>query len=351
MKKIRNLVIAAFALVLLAGCTMKEEFTLKISSDKQVQVAVKMLVDNESVDSMIAMSDTTTLEENATAKTYTAQDRMNYFKENSCKTVEEGYTCEPITEGNNTGFVMTSTKTDIDSITGTGDKINIASYEDAGVDAKLFTKDGDVYSSNLTYQLDQNAEINSYVDSSESFTFAFTIELPNKSISNNADVVSSDGQTLTWNIDPKTSKSIEFSFKFDPTNVSTTTTNNGNTSNTKSTTTTTTNNSKNDLISEKTDTILGMAKTTFILLVVGIVVGLGLISVLIIIFARSSSKNNHNTQAQAQASSETAQMFKNPELNINKDNSVNPQSQTQPVDNQDSLTESVDNMTDTNKTE
>ena len=47
------------------------------------------------------------------------------------------------------------------------------------------------------------------------FDLTMTIDLPTKAISNNADKVSSDGRTLTWNLTEEKDIDFEFEFKKD----------------------------------------------------------------------------------------------------------------------------------------
>ena len=53
-----------------------------------------------------------------------------------------------------------------------------------------------------------------YSSSMELFEFKFVVSLPVKPVSNNADEVSADGKTLTWDLS-KGAKDIEFKFSFD----------------------------------------------------------------------------------------------------------------------------------------
>ncbi len=210
MKKIKRVFVLLLAVVLLAGCSMKEDFNLKIRSDKKVGFEVKLLMDNEMIDTMISMNDSTSEE----GKTYTDEERWKYLDESDTCKSEEGYTCEKITEGDYKGFKMIMSPTDIDSMTGTGDKINLAEMNN--FNGSLFTKTDDVYSSNFEFNLSgESNEYSSYISQMDAIKLSFVVTLPNPSISNNADKVSSDGLTLTWDLSPTANKSIDFSFSFD----------------------------------------------------------------------------------------------------------------------------------------
>ena len=337
MKKFRNLLMAVFAVVLLAGCSMKENVSLNITSDKKMNLGVKLAFDSAGIDYMLQLADLDSTE----TKTYTDQDRMDYLKENLCGSEDsDELTCEVYKDGNFMGVNIKSSKVDMSEVAkeNVDSKLNLAGYEGSFEDGALFVKEGDVYKSNFYYDLAGNTDIGSSLESIESYEYIFSVTLPNESISNNADTVSSDKLTLTWDLSKETKKDIDFSFKFDGTSEVT------NGSGTTTTTTPITEKDNNDkLISTNTaDTILGMTKTTFIIVVISVVLGLILISVLIIVFARKST-NAQNTKNNNQTPSETAQLFTNPTLSTGSH--ADQTSNTTTPESSDSV--SVSEMTDT----
>ncbi|MBR3117042.1 MAG: hypothetical protein IKF36_04135 [Bacilli bacterium] len=310
MKKVKSLLVAIFAVILLVGCGMKEKVGLIISNDKKVSFEIKILMDDELIDTMLSMSDGG-LDDSGNSKTYTDEERWNYFKDNLCTstTSEEDYTCETVTEGNYKGAVLKVTSKDISEFVAldTAEKVNLASIGESRLDS-LFKLNDDVYSSNFEYQMsDTGMDYSQYRDQMSAFSVTFEVTLPNKPISNNADEVSSDGLTLTWDLSKGVSKSLDFSFKFDGTGTNTTK-DPKTTTDTKTTTTT----DDNKVVSNKDEG--GMSTTTLILIIVCSVLGLALISILIIIFARKSTKN----PIPASPVSQSAAAFKNPEIHPTK---------------------------------
>ena len=313
MKKFKGLLVALFAVILLAGCGMKEKVGLIISNDKKVSFEIKILMDDELIDTMLSMSDGGVDSTGAT-KTYTDEDRWEYFKENLCgSTQSDEFECDTVTEGNFKGAVLKVESKDISEFVGdsTSEKINLASIGDSTLNA-LFKQNGNTYSSNFEYNAGTTTvDYTQYKDQMSAFSITFEVTLPNKPISNNADEVSRDGLTLTWDLSTGASKSIDFSFEFDGTGTTGT--------NTKTTTTTTTTTGTNDdkLISTKDE---GMSTTTLVLIIVCSVLGLALISVLIVLFARKSTKN----PIPASPVSDSAAAFKNPEIHPTKASAEEP---------------------------
>lgn len=86
---------------------------------------------------------------------------------------------------------------------------------------KLFVKSGDVYSAKYVFDIgdgDSDSDSSGFDASAmeSMFDLRFVVNLPNKSESNNATSVSSNGKTLTWNLKYSEPTSIEFSFKVEP---------------------------------------------------------------------------------------------------------------------------------------
>ena len=332
MKKFRNLLIAVFAVILLAGCSIDEHVSLDITSDKKVQIVMKMGVDDAGIDYMLSLQDM----ENGEKKEYTDEDRMKYLEEYACESVSEDEnsdaSCETFKDEKFKGIIIKSDKKDIDTLTGVeGDaKVNIAAFEGSFEESKLFIKDGDVYKSNFSFDLANAGDMTSSIESAQDFVFTFDINLPNKSISNNATKVSDDGLTLSWDLSKIANSNIEFSFKFDENAKPDVTTNTGDDITKKATDAI---DNTRRAVEENVGKILGMTKTTFIIVCVSVVAGLILISVLIIVFARKST-NASNSSSNNSASSETAKLFTNPTLSTPTpgENNVNTANDTEPVD-------------------
>ena len=303
MKKIKKLLLAIIAVIVLAGCGLKESVNLKVTSDKKVEFGYKVLMDNELIDSILSMSSQEGVsldDETGDKKEFTDEERWNYLESENCDTEEEGYTCEKVEEGDFKGFYIKKTFDSIDDITGTGEKINILEMDELE-EPVFFKKDGETYSSNFEYAMEEDNELSNYSSQMDLFNITFEVKLPNKSVSNNADTVSSDGLTLTWDLSKLTNKTIDFAFKFDGKTTSNTTTNSNNNSNTNNNVISgnTTNNSSD------VSTNSNVGKYIIIGVIGGVV--LLIIIILIIVFAASASKKKNNN-----VETEASKMFSTP---------------------------------------
>ena len=104
----------------------------------------------------------------------------------------------------------------IDSLSTTeaGERQNIVSDSDDGFFAgKLFIKDGTKYSSNMKIDLGEEAQdMSSYESYGAVFDMKLVIEFPKVPLSHNANEVSSDGKTLSWNL--LKNQDVDFTFDF-----------------------------------------------------------------------------------------------------------------------------------------
>lgn len=346
MKNFKKLFALAIAVILLAGCGMKENVSFKVTQDKKVSVGAKIMMDADMIDAFLSFnSGSYDSEDLTTTNAYTDAERKAYLQKNMCPTEEsDKATCKVFTEGKYFGVEITTVPIDIDEFVATteDEEMDMGGVMDGGFDvnSKLFTKSGDVYSTNLKMTNDSyTGSMGDYSSQIDEFNIVFSMTLPNAPISHNADSVSSDGLTYTWNYDLKNlsnAKDIQLSFKFDPNAKPTTNTTTNTTTNNTTDTTTTTTGSDDKLISNKSE---GMSTTTIVLIIVCSVLGLALISLIIILLTRKSQKN----PIQPAPVSDTASQFGNPELANHRE----PKEEV-PVES-DSV--NVSEMTDTNESE
>ena len=154
MKRVKSLLVAIFAVILLVGCGMKEKVGLVVTDDKKVSFEIKILMDDELIDTMLSMSDGG-VDSSGQNKTYTDSDRWEYFKDNLCESsTTEDATCETITEGDYKGAVIKVKSKDISEFVGTDtdEKINLADIGSSTL-TSLFKLNGDVYTSNFEYTM------------------------------------------------------------------------------------------------------------------------------------------------------------------------------------------------------
>ena len=104
----------------------------------------------------------------------------------------------------------------IDSLSTTeaGERQNIVSdSDDEFFVGKLFIKDGTKYSSNMKIDLGEEAQdMSSYESYGAVFDMKLVIEFPKVPLSHNANEVSSDGKTLSWNL--LKNQDVDFTFDF-----------------------------------------------------------------------------------------------------------------------------------------
>ena len=140
MKNIKKLLVFTLCMLLLTGCTIKQQYGIKINSDKSVELKILIAMDNEAIDysissneedSSISYDDSYFSDNNyniyyydgasastydntydytvdvygsmndSTSSSYTDEERWNYLEENlGIQSLEnEGYTVEKYEEG------------------------------------------------------------------------------------------------------------------------------------------------------------------------------------------------------------------------------------------------------------
>ncbi len=206
MKKL--LLLCSVALIL-SGCAVKGDFKLGINSDKTVDFGVTIAYDDELIEVLMTNS-----EEASEEVEYTEEQKWEFIdsmfddeEDNSYESA--GFTSERYQEGDFKGYTYSKNLGDIESVTAENASFNLTDDSQDLASAKFFTKNGDNYVSKITFVPVE--ETDTYqIDSS----FTFTVTLPTKPISHNADNVSEDGKTLTWNLVADSQKNIDFEFNF-----------------------------------------------------------------------------------------------------------------------------------------
>lgn len=217
-RKVKSLILLLVAVVLLAGCTMKENLNMKIASNKDVKVSIIIAMDDEMIDTMISMKESGTMTpDESEKKTYTDKERWEYLEsDDSTLDVPEDYTTKKYDKDGFKGYIAEKDLGNIDNLSTSeaAERQNIVSDdEDEFFTGKLFIKDGSKYSSNMKIDLgDETQEMSSYESYGAAFDMKLVIEFPKVPLSHNADEVSSDGKTLSWNL--LKNKDVDFTFDF-----------------------------------------------------------------------------------------------------------------------------------------
>ena len=218
MKKFKLLVVSAIAMLFVTGCGMKMNLNVTIDKDKNLDFSVIMAMDNELIDSMLSMSDDSNANPTDTQRWAYVEEAFKESLSNDDSKVKS----EKYEEGEFKGYKITSPAGKIDLFTKetASERVNVADMmnDASSLDnaPALFVKDGNKYVSNITFDAKDNeslSQMNQYSSSMDLFEMNFIITLPVKPSSNNADKVSKDGKTLTWDLTK--AKDIKFEFDFD----------------------------------------------------------------------------------------------------------------------------------------
>ncbi len=220
MKKLNWLMVIMFTVILLSGCAMKQEITMKINKNKSLELSFISAFDDELIDMMITSDkEEDSLTENT--EEYTDEERWD-FLEKSLKDGEDSLfkeanesnlKAEKYEKDGFKGYIFTGKIASIDEITVKNENELDASDITEIADSKLFIKNKDVYKAVLPF--DTNGEYDSStIPSNMGIDMKLIVTLPNKAISSNATSVSEDGKTLTWDLMKLSGENITFEFKF-----------------------------------------------------------------------------------------------------------------------------------------
>ena len=206
---LKKFICLVVCMLLLSGCAVKGEFNMGINSDKSISFSVTAAYDDELIEALISMEDNS---ENAT---YTDEQKWE-FLESSSETEdgespeELGFTAARYDQDGFKGFTYTKSISNIDDLTAESASFDIIQDYLEISESKLFIKDGNNYVSKIMY-----SPVTEDSDYSIDQEMIFTLTLPTEPVSHNADSVSEDGKTLTWDLSDETSAgNIEFTFSF-----------------------------------------------------------------------------------------------------------------------------------------
>ena len=224
MKKFGKVLLVAFMVVMLtAGCTMKVEFGMNIDEDKDVGMKIIMAYDKEMIDSMISMGDGGSLvqdpsaEQPTTTPIITDEQRWAFVDQSLSDGEFASAQKERYEQDGYYGYIISEEFGKLDVVTAeTAEaKVYIDGDEFGEGTPVLFTKEGNVYKSNMAINKNNESfsQISQYSTMGAMFDLKFVVTLPVKAISNNADTVSEDGKTLSWDLTK--AENLEFEFDLD----------------------------------------------------------------------------------------------------------------------------------------
>ena len=206
MKRFFKLATLSLMVVLLVtGCGMKAEYGIKVGKDKKVTLEFLVAQDDEMIDAMLDMGSSMSDDSSSEAKTHTDKERWEYLNSSEESDDFKDFKKTKYDKDGFKGYTYTLDMGDIDNLV--ADSKEKLAIDSIGKDAKLFTKDGDVYKLNIKLGDSDTSQMEQYA-SSVDFDIKVKVTLPNKAKSNNATEVK--GTTYTWDLTK--AKSIDLSF-------------------------------------------------------------------------------------------------------------------------------------------
>ncbi len=198
MKKVlKNLLIIIICFVVCA-CSVKNENTITIDKNGKFTYNVIVAFDKSLIETLIK-----------TDIIKTNKDVEKYINDNIKDNYLDGFTKK---EYSNEEYVGNEYVYEVDNIDNISTTSNIAVIlnKNSVVGTNMFKKKDGVYRANFLYNLNDK-----YNYKDVDFLNTFTVNLPVKALSSNADQILNDGKTLVWNIKNGDSKAINFQFSFD----------------------------------------------------------------------------------------------------------------------------------------
>ena len=197
MKDVMKKAILLLACFILCSCTVKNENTLTIEKDGKLKYNVLIAFDKSLIETLIK------------ANIIESDDEIDqYVSENIKDNYLNGFVESEYNDGEYIGNEYVYEVENIDAVS-TDKNISVFLNQNSVVETKMFTKKDNVYIANFLYNLN-----NKYNYRDVDFINKFTVHLPVKAISSNADEILNDGKTLVWNIRNGESKAIRFNFSF-----------------------------------------------------------------------------------------------------------------------------------------
>ena len=280
MKRLSKLLlVSVLSVVLVTGCKMKTSMEFNIDKEN-TNINLIMAFDDEFIDTMLAYQENPDAlsgdPATTTAPAHTDEERWAYIESGSWTSmgdVSDDYKPERYEKDGFKGYsysIPVGKLDDISSETAT-ERVDLATLfngSEINDDAVLFIKNGNTYTSNMSYTVSNDTsgmEGVSAEQMAEVFDISIAFNLPSEAAANNATTVSADKKKLSYSL--LETKNIDFSFTLDdgkavvPTNTST-------------------ESSKNDVLSDK-----------MVYVIVCVVCLLAIVVVIIIILTRGKKNN------------------------------------------------------------
>lgn len=220
MNKLKKIIGIVLCALVLTGCELKYEGQIEITEDGKMDMSVIMAYDRELISTLIYLEENDDLLNNTEEEPNIPEasiTEIRKFLEDNKPEEQEGLEISRYEKNSYYGYQLTYEIPNIDNVSSDSD-VKYVIISDLDSEAKndktyplMFKKDKDTYYANFTpYEADGNNEGSI---SMINMSATLKVTLPTKPLEHNANEVSEDGKTLSWNIDSTNSDNIKFSFK------------------------------------------------------------------------------------------------------------------------------------------
>lgn len=281
MNKLKKLIGIILCALLITGCELKYEGQVEITSDGKMDMSIVMAYDRELISTLIYMEENDDLlgsedEDDMSDIPEASITKIRTYLEENKPEEQDGVEISRYERNGYYGYQMTYEINNIDDVS-SKEKVDNSLFGDFNIQENtnnnnnekkmMFQKEDDTYYAN--YKLNDTSDSSNGMSANLSrinLSLKYTVTLPTKPIEHNADTVSEDGKTLTWNISSlnEDRDSIKYSFKL-----------------------------KDVVVGAKTDGL----NTEMIMLIAGIVIIVIIIVVVLILFARNNKKLDKSLEA------------------------------------------------------
>lgn len=282
MNKLKKLIGIILCALLITGCELKYEGQVEITSDGKMDMSIIMAYDRELISTLIYMEENDDLlgsedEDDMSDIPEASITKIRTYLEENKPEEQDGVEVSRYERNGYYGYQMTYEINNIDDVS-SKEKVDSSLFEDFNIQDTentnnnnekkiMFQKEDDTYYAN--YKLSDTSNSSNGMEANLSMinlSLKYTVTLPTKPIEHNADTISEDGKTLTWNISSlnEDRDSIKYSFKL-----------------------------KDVVVGAKTDGL----NTEMIMLIAGIVIIVIIIVVVLILFARNNKKLDKSLEA------------------------------------------------------
>ena len=206
MNKLFKVLCIITIMIMISGCSLDVNSDMVIKENGNFKYEVNVTFDKELINNVINLSNY-----NGVYKNNSDKEIEEYLNNKVNIKYYEGFDKKIIINENDAEIIYSYNINDINDISDNNKKeviLNDFDSEEKFKNIKIFTKIKDKYYGNFKYISNVNDNDN-IVD----YNITFKVNLPYRVSSSNADVVSSDGKSLKWNINSSSDKDIDFSFK------------------------------------------------------------------------------------------------------------------------------------------